>query len=68
LIPRSIDKVFQTIQNSDIHIEFKIKVSIFEIYMEKLRDLLSPNKTNLKIRQSSGDGIYVENLTEIYVT
>lgn len=36
-----VDYVFDTIYNSPDHIEFKIKVSIVEIYMEKIRDLLN---------------------------
>lgn len=46
--------------------EFKLKVAIFEIYMEKIRDLLEMSKTDLKIRESK-QGYYIENLTEVYV-
>lgn len=36
-----VDMVFDTIYTSPDHIEFRIKVSIVEIYMEKIRDLLN---------------------------
>jgi kinesin family protein 5 len=47
--------------------EFKLKISIFELYMEKVRDLLDVSKTDLKIREGK-QGNYIENLTEVYVT
>lgn len=46
--------------------EFKLKVAIFELYMEKIRDLLDTSKNDLKIRESK-QGYYIENLTEVYV-
>ena len=40
---------------------------MIEIYMEKVKDLLDPNKTNLKIHEDKVKGIYVEDVTETYV-
>ena len=62
-----ISEIFEAIHNSQDHIEWRIKISVVEIYMEKLRDLLDISKTNLKIRQSKDKGIYLEDVTEIYV-
>jgi kinesin family member 5 len=39
-----VDYVFDEISNAPDHVEFKIKVSIVEIYMEKIRDLLDISK------------------------
>ena len=36
------------------------KVSYIEIYMERLRDLLDPSRTNLAIREHPEKGVYVE--------
>ena len=51
LIPRMILSIFEEISNSDPYIEYTIKVSYCEIYLEKIRDLLDINKTNLKIHE-----------------
>jgi len=54
-----IDNVFSCIMDSPDHLEFKIKVSIVEIYMENIRDLLDITKINLKIREDKTRGIYI---------
>ena len=48
--------------------EFEVKVSMVEIYMEKVHDLINPSIQNLKIREEKGKGVYIENVTEIYVS
>ena len=35
--------------------------------MERIKDLLDVSKDNLKVRQSTARGVYIENVTEIYV-
>lgn len=40
IIPRIIQDIFNHIYNMDENLEFHIKVSYFEIYMDKIRDLL----------------------------
>lgn len=73
LLPRAMDNIFQRIQLLRDSIdeeskkpEFTVKVSILEIYHEKLRDLLSSNKQeeNLAIREKSDGTIWVENLSD----
>lgn len=41
---------------------------MIEIYMEKVHDLINPSAQNLKIREDKGKGVYIENVTEMYVT
>ena len=41
IIPRMFDNLFQLIQDADPDIEFSIKCSYMEIYMEKIKDLLN---------------------------
>lgn len=41
------DNLFELIANADKDIEFTIKCSYLEIYMEKIMDLLDAKKTNL---------------------
>jgi kinesin family protein 5 len=47
IIPRMVNQVFDLIGESDESIEFSVKVSMIEIYREKIRDLIEPSKTNL---------------------
>lgn len=54
-----IRRVFTAIEQSSEHIEFRIKVSLVELYMEKLRDLLDQTKTDLKIRSDKKKGIFI---------
>lgn len=62
-----VTTVFENIDNSPDHIEFKIKVTLVEIYMERIRDLLDISKVDLKIREDKTRGIYIDNVTESYV-
>jgi kinesin family member 5 len=55
------------IEKSPENIEFKLKLSIFELYCEKIRDLLDVSKSDLSVREGK-QGYYIENLTERYVT
>jgi kinesin family protein 5 len=63
-----VNTVFDHIGETPEHIEFTVKVSIVEIYLEKIRDLLSPEKSNLKVREDKARGIYLEDVTESYVS
>ena len=47
IIPRIVEQIFDSILRSDGSIEFTVKVSYMEIYMEKIRDLLVPQNDNL---------------------
>jgi len=42
MIPRMFERLFQLIEEADEAIEFTVKVSFLEIYMEKIMDLLNP--------------------------
>lgn len=50
IIPRIVDTIFGAIDESPESIEFELKVSIMEIYMEEIKDLLDISNKNLKIR------------------
>jgi kinesin family member 5 len=68
VIPRAIEKLFLLISQSDADIQFQITVSYFEIYCEKLRDLLNPQLHDLKIRETKNDGFIVQDVTEAMCT
>lgn len=67
IVPRMVRTVFNRIDNSSENIEFTVKVSMMEIYMEKIRDLLDPTKSNLQIKVDKNKGIFVGDLTERYI-
>ena len=62
-----VRNVFNRIQTADDAIEFEVKVSMVEIYNEKVKDLLNPIKDNLQIRQDKKKGIYLQDVTERYI-
>ena len=68
ITPRMVTTVFDIIDNASENLEFTVKVSFCEIYMEKISDLLDPSKENLKIRENKNKGIYISDLSETYVT
>lgn len=67
IIPRMVKTVFKHIQKAEENIEFILKISYCEIYMEKIRDLLNPGKNNLKIRENKTQGIFIEDMIEVSV-
>eukprot|EP01064_Diplonema_japonicum_P034844 TRINITY_DN7353_c0_g1_i1.p1 TRINITY_DN7353_c0_g1~~TRINITY_DN7353_c0_g1_i1.p1 ORF type:complete len:838 (+),score=239.38 TRINITY_DN7353_c0_g1_i1:60-2573(+) len=69
IIPRVVEQIFVNVAEADPHIEFSIKVSYVEIYLEKIRDLLDTTKVNLQLREDfkGGKGVYIAEATEQYV-
>ena len=51
IIPRMVRTVFNRIETASEAIEFSVKVSMVEIYMEKIRDLIDPSKDNLRVHE-----------------
>ncbi|CAD5221658.1 unnamed protein product [Bursaphelenchus xylophilus] len=69
VIPRIINDIFTHIYNmEDQALEFHIKVSYFEIYNEKIRDLLNISQTNLTIHEGKDRVPYVKGVTETFVS
>jgi kinesin family protein 5 len=70
VIPRCVDAIFDGCAEAGENLEFTVQVQFMEIYLERVKDLLDTRKTNLPIREdiASGRGIYVEGITEEYVT
>ena len=67
IIPRMVRTVFNRIETASESVEFTVKVSMIEIYMERIRDLLDTSKDNLKIHEEKNKGVYVADVTEMYV-
>ena len=50
IIPRITEQIFQSIVESDAHLEYLVKVSYMEIYLERIRDLLARESSYLASR------------------
>lgn len=68
IVPRLVDSIFDYIEGTSENIEFVVKISMLEIYMENIRDLLNPNdKKKVRVRTHPTKGVYLDNLTEFCV-
>ncbi|KAG7015555.1 Kinesin-like protein KIN-12F, partial [Cucurbita argyrosperma subsp. argyrosperma] len=73
LAPRIFQMLFSEIQKEQENSEGKLinyqcRCSFVEIFNEQIGDLLDPSQRNLKIKDDAKNGLYVENVTEEYVT
>ena len=68
VIPRIVEQIFASILSSPETIEYTVRVSYMEIYMERIRDLLAPHNDNLPVHEEKNRGVYVKGLLEIYVS
>ena len=72
MIPRMAKEIFHVMSKASPIIEFTVRVSFVEIYLEQIRDLLNPSKRFLKINDGENKSDYerlkgpvLEGLTEI---
>ncbi|GLT56999.1 hypothetical protein SLA2020_300070 [Shorea laevis] len=73
IVPRIFHMLFSEIErekeNPDRkHKNYQCRCSFLEIYNEQIGDLLDPTQRNLEIKDDPKSGLYVENLSEEYVT
>eukprot|EP00090_Calanus_glacialis_P003713 TRINITY_DN1273_c0_g1_i1.p1 TRINITY_DN1273_c0_g1~~TRINITY_DN1273_c0_g1_i1.p1 ORF type:complete len:968 (-),score=442.44 TRINITY_DN1273_c0_g1_i1:1092-3995(-) len=68
IIPRIVNDIFNHIYSMEENLEFHIKVSYFEIYLDKCRDLLDPSKVNLAVHEDKDKVVYVKGATERFVS
>ncbi|KAH0726780.1 hypothetical protein KY284_002645 [Solanum tuberosum] len=64
LLQRVVDGLFEAITNSEKPSKYTIKLSMVEIYMEKVRDLFDLSKDNIQIKESKVHGIVLNGATE----
>ncbi|KAE8660231.1 Kinesin-1-like protein PSS1 [Hibiscus syriacus] len=65
ILPRVVDGLFTCIKTSADSTKYTIKLSMVEIYMEKVRDLFDLSKDNIQIKESKIQGILLSGATEI---
>ncbi|CAN4108699.1 unnamed protein product [Withania somnifera] len=68
LLQRVVDGLFEAIMNSKKPIKYTIKLSMVEIYMEKVRDLFDLSKDNIQIKESKVHGIVLNGATEVAIS
>ena len=68
VIPRMMQYIFILIEKATSEIEYSVKCQYYQIYNEKIQDLLDIRKKDLAIREDKNKGIWVEDCTEIYVS
>ncbi|XP_020114772.1 kinesin-like protein KIN-1 isoform X1 [Ananas comosus] len=67
LVQRVVDGLFEHMKSSTDTVTCTMKLSMVEIYMEKVRDLLDLSKDNLQIKEGRNQGIYIAGVSEITV-
>lgn len=67
IIPRIVNDIFQYIFTMEEKVEFHIKVSYFEIYMDKIKDLLDITKDNLTVHEDKNRVPFVKGASERFV-
>ena len=67
LIPRITKEIFDKISLGSADIEYNVRVSMIEIYMEKIKDLIDPTRENLNVREDKLKGLYIDQLSETEV-
>lgn len=65
ILTRVVDGLFACIRSSTDSIKYTVKLSMVEIYMEKVRDLFDLSKDNIQIKESRTQGILVYGATEV---
>ena len=68
VIPRMMEYIFIIIEKANSDIEYSVKCQYYQIYNEKIQDLLDIRKKDLAIREDKNKGIWVEDCTEAYVS
>lgn len=68
IIPRIVNDIFNHIYAMEENLEFHIKVSYYEIYMDKIRDLLDVSKVNLSVHEDKNRVPFVKGATERFVS
>lgn len=67
IVPKSISELFNFVHSSPAGWEFSISTSYFQLYKEKVQDLLKPANNDLKIHESKARGIFIEGLSNEYL-
>ncbi|KAJ3214113.1 hypothetical protein HK099_007017 [Clydaea vesicula] len=68
IIPQAVDDVFSYIREQTGDKEYLLRAAYIEIYNETIRDLLSPDNTDIRFLEDRRRGVYISPLKEEIVT
>ncbi|XP_031496899.1 kinesin-like protein KIN-1 [Nymphaea colorata] len=68
LLVRVIEGLFQFIESAGGESEYIVKLSMVEIYMEKVRDLFDLSKGSIQVKESKSRGIFLSGATEVCIS
>jgi kinesin family protein 5 len=67
VVPNTIKYLFDYIgENTSKFCKFRLHLSLYQVYMDNVHDLLNPENKSLNIREDKND-VYIEDLTEVHV-
>ncbi|KAJ8632434.1 hypothetical protein MRB53_025770 [Persea americana] len=67
IVPRVVDALFGCMRCAHEGSKYTLKLSMVEIYMERVRDLFDLARDNLQIKESKAQGIFLSGATEICI-
>jgi kinesin family member 5 len=65
VIPRLMSDLFSEIAKQPETMEYRLRVSIVELYNEKLKDLIVMSNKEVRLRESSLKGVYIQGTSEV---
>ncbi|KAI3948107.1 hypothetical protein MKX01_014706 [Papaver californicum] len=68
LLPRVVDGLFECLKSLDEMTKYTVKLSMVEIYKDKVRDLFDLSKDNMQIKESKLHEIYLTGVTEAFIS
>lgn len=69
IVPRVAEEIFAAAASSESAAkELTVKLSVVEVYQEKIRDLFDPSQDNLQLYDDPVEGTIVAGVTEVQVT
>ncbi|XP_038975295.1 kinesin-like protein KIN-1 isoform X2 [Phoenix dactylifera] len=68
LLQRVVDGLLESLKSSTDMAKCTLKLSMVEIYMDKIRDLFDLSKDNLQIKQGKNQEMYISGATEISIS
>ena len=67
IVPNTLKYIFEQIEsNGSKYNKYRIHLSLYQIYMENVEDLLNPENKSLAIREDKND-VFIEDLIEVHV-
>ena len=63
IVPRMVHTIFHDISKADADLEITVRISYFEIYLEKINDLIDAKKQDLKVLEDKVRGVFIPEIS-----